>query len=80
MFTLVLRDAARYVLPGLAVGAVAAIGLTRFLRSQLFGVEPTDPLTLAAVAFLFASVALLASWIPAYRAARTDPMEALRYE
>jgi putative ABC transport system permease protein len=77
---LVLRDAARYVLPGLVVGAIAALALGRFLRSQLFGVAPTDPLTLIGMAVLFAAVAFVASWLPAHRAARTDPMEALRYE
>jgi len=56
------------------------VGLTRLLRSQLFGVGPTDPLTLGGVAVLFALIAFLASWVPAHRAARTDPMEALRYE
>ena len=75
-----LRDAARYVVPGLVAGAIAALALSRFLRSQLFGVEPTDPLTLGVVAVLFAAVAFIASWVPAYRAARTDPMVALRYE
>jgi predicted permease len=80
VFTLVLRDAARYVVPGLAIGAVAAIALSRLLRSQLFGVGPTDPLTLGGVAVLFAAIAFLASWIPAHRAARTDPVEALRFE
>jgi ABC-type antimicrobial peptide transport system permease subunit len=80
VFALVLRDAARYVVPGLVAGTIVALVLARFLRSQLFGVEPTDPLTLAGVAALFTAIALLASWLPARRAAGTDPMEALRYE
>jgi putative ABC transport system permease protein len=50
------------------------------LRSFLFGVEPTDPLTLIAVGLLFVGVALLACWSPARRAAKVDPLEALRYE
>jgi predicted permease len=77
---LVLRDAAKYVLPGLVLGTLAALALGRLLRSQLFGVAPTDPVTLVGMAVLFAVVAFVASWVPAHRAARTDPMEALRYE
>jgi putative ABC transport system permease protein len=77
---LVLSQAARHVLPGVAIGAVAALALTRVLRSQLFGVGATDPMTFAAVTLLLVAVALLAAWVPARRAARTDPMEALREE
>jgi ABC-type lipoprotein release transport system permease subunit len=50
------------------------------VRSFLFEVEPTDPLTRAAVGVLFAAVALLACWVPTRRAAKVDPLEALRYE
>jgi putative ABC transport system permease protein len=77
---LVLRQSARHVLPGVLLGTAGALGLTRLLRSQLFGVGATDPLTFVAVTLLLVSVALLASWIPAHRAARTDPMDALRAE
>jgi putative ABC transport system permease protein len=65
---------------GVALGLAGAIGLTRLLKTLLFGVTPTDPLTFASVALLLLVVALLACWIPARRAARVDPMIALRCE
>ncbi len=77
---LVLRDGARMTMVGAAIGLVAALALTRLMASMLFGVRPTDPVTFAAVAVLLCSIALLASYIPARRAAKVDPMVALRYE
>jgi putative ABC transport system permease protein len=65
---------------GIAVGLAAAFGVTRFLSSLLFGVDPQDMLTFAALSLLLALVALLACFIPARRATRVDPMVALRYE
>jgi len=65
---------------GLAVGALAAIGAGQLLQSQLTGVSPRDPATFATIAVVLAMVALAASWLPARRAARVDPMVALRYE
>jgi ABC-type antimicrobial peptide transport system permease subunit len=70
----------RLALIGLAAGLAAAFALSRFVASQLYGVKATDPLTFGSVALLLASVALLACWLPARRAAKTDPMEALRRE
>jgi putative ABC transport system permease protein len=77
---LVLRQGVRLSLVGLVVGLVGALGLTRFLASLLFEIAPTDPATFSLIAVITVLVALLASVIPAYRAARVDPMEVLRYE
>jgi putative ABC transport system permease protein len=77
---MVLREGGKLAAAGLVVGIVAALILTRFLRSLLFDIKPTDPLTFVAVAILLAIVALAACWIPARRAMRVDPMVALRYE
>ena len=65
---------------GALIGTAAALAVTRYLQSFLFGVKPSDPVTIAAVAFGLIAVALLASYIPARRAMKTDPMVALRYE
>ena len=65
---------------GVGIGLIAAVGLTRFMESMLFAVRPTDPLTFAAVSALLVGIALAASIIPARRATKVDPMQALRYE
>lgn len=77
---LVLGEGARLTLWGVGFGVAAALGLTRLLSSLLFAVSASDPLTYAAVAVVLVVVALLASYIPARRALRVDPIVALRYE
>jgi predicted permease len=77
---LVVREGLSLTLTGIAVGLAAACALTRFLGTLLYGVSATDPLDFAAVAALFASVALAACYIPARRAMRVDPIVVLRSE
>jgi predicted permease len=77
---LVIGQGLTLVLSGGALGVAGALTVTRFIASLLYGVQPTDPVTFAAVTGLLVAVALTACWLPARRAARVDPMEALRYE
>jgi putative ABC transport system permease protein len=65
---------------GIAIGLLAAFGLTRILASMLVEVKPTDPVTFVSVAVLFLLIAVMASWLPALRASRLDPTTALRQE
>jgi predicted permease len=77
---MVLRQAGKMVLLGVAAGLLCALALTRLMASMLFGVSPADPLTLLGVAIVLTAVSLLACGIPARRATRIDPLVALRYE
>jgi len=77
---MVLNDAFRLIAMGVASGSIAALGLTRLMRSMLFDVHPLDPLAFAAAAVVLAAAALLACYAPARRATRVDPIVALRVE
>jgi ABC-type antimicrobial peptide transport system permease subunit len=76
--SLVLSDAGRHVAVGLAIGLAAAWAVSGIFSSLVFGVTPTEPILYAVVATVLASVAVAAAWIPARRAARVDPIVALR--
>jgi putative ABC transport system permease protein len=77
---MVLTSGIKLTMVGVAIGLLGAIAVSRVLSGFLVGVAPNDPVTLLAVALLLAGVALLACWLPAHRAARIDPMTALRSE
>jgi predicted permease len=77
---LVLGEGARMTLLGIGIGVLLAMGVTRLIGSQLYGVTPHDPLTLAGASLVLAVAALAACYIPARRAMRTDPAVALRFE
>jgi putative ABC transport system permease protein len=77
---LILRQGMTLAVIGIIVGLISSIGLTQVIRRLLFGISATDPVTFVVVTLLLAGVAMLACWLPARRAARVEPMEALRYE
>jgi putative ABC transport system permease protein len=77
---LIFGEGFRLIASGVLAGVALAIILSRVLRTFLFEVKPGDPITLVVVAILFVGVALLACWVPVRRAAKVDPLEALRYE
>jgi putative ABC transport system permease protein len=80
IFRLVVGQGMRLAALGIAIGLFAAFAVTRVMQSMLVGVSATDPLTFVAITALFVVVAMLACWIPARRAARLDPLVALREE
>jgi predicted permease len=77
---MVLRQSLWMVALGLAIGIPAALALTRFVQNKLYGIQPTDPASFAGAAILITAVGAVAAWIPARRAARVDPIQALRNE
>lgn len=77
---LVVGQGLKLTLIGMVIGIASALVLTRFLSNLIYGVTPTDPLTFMAVSLTLTAVALLASYLPARRAVRVDPMVALRHE
>ena len=77
---MVLREASSLAAAATALGIGASLAVTRFVKSMLFGIAPSDPLTVWGAAALLMIVALGASWIPARRAASVQPMEALRQD
>jgi ABC-type antimicrobial peptide transport system permease subunit len=76
----VLSEGIKVTLLGCTIGIAAALGFTRVLQSQLFGVTPSDPLTYLVTSLVLLTVALLACWVPAHRATQIDPMVALKHE
>ncbi len=77
---LLMRESLRRVAVGVGLGLLSALGVTRALSAMLFEVAPRDAVTFAATALLLVAVALVATWVPARRATKVDPMVALRYE
>ena len=77
VFRLVMRDGARMILVGLAAGIAGTGGMARLIAGKLYGVRPTDPVVIGGVALLLATVALVATWLPARRAARVNPAAVL---
>jgi predicted permease len=77
---MILRETVLMVAAGLAIGIPASFGLSKFIQSELYGLQPHDPITIAAASLLMGAIASLAAYLPARRASRVDPIVALRYE
>jgi len=80
VLNLIIRNGMMLVILGVVLGLAGALALTRLMATLLFGVTPTDTLTIGVVSFVLIVVALLACFIPARRATKVDPLVALRYE
>jgi putative ABC transport system permease protein len=80
VLAIVLGNGLRLVLAGVGIGAAGALVLTRFMSAFLFGISASDPLTFLAISLFLTGIALLATFVPARRAMRLDPIKALRYE
>jgi putative ABC transport system permease protein len=77
---MVVFQALRLTAAGVVIGLAAAFGLTRLIASLLYGVKAWDPMVFSAVPIVLIGVALISVWLPAMRASRVDPIQALRYE
>ncbi len=80
ILNLVVGEGLRLSAAGMVVGLAGALAVTRVMASMLVGVNPADPFTFAAIIVLFGAIAVTASWVPARRASRLDPMSAIREE
>ena len=80
ILSLVVGEGLRLSAAGMVAGVIGAFAVTRVMASMLVGVHPSDPVTFAAIIALFALIAATASWLPARRASRLDPMQAIRDE